>query len=342
MHAANILFKVAGGENVGMGHVIRSTWLAKEFQKDPTSQVYFYSNPNRKTVKLIKEMGFELHAPKSERQVDENLLRIVEKKGIDILVVDQPKADTDFKALKIRKPKLLIVALDYFDYLNKNVDIVINLFNQNIRIDPRKIIRRYYEGVKYAIIRDSFSGYAKKKKRIKKDVKDVLITFGSADPNFNTEKILSLLEKLDNSFEVHVVVGPAFKRKNEVIKKIRRQNYKVHQNVFNLEKLIFSADLGFSGAGTTLLEFCVLGTPLIVFPQNENEKRFAEYFEKRNAVTVLHKNLSDRDKIRKIQEIIGSQRIRKIMSKNQKKLIDLDGNKRIKRTILENYWSRKP
>jgi spore coat polysaccharide biosynthesis predicted glycosyltransferase SpsG len=274
--------------------------------------------------------------------VDKDLLKMIENKKINILIVDQPRMDTDFHVHKAAKPKLLIVGLDYFDYSNKNIDIIINLFNQNLEVpNTKKIVQKNYQGPKYAIIRDSFLNYVKRKKIIRRRVKNVLIAFGSADPSSNTMKILNLLEKLKTQFKVEVVIGPLFKRREELIEKIKRLNGVAHLNVIDLEKLIFNADLGFSGAGTTLLEFCALRTPVIIFTQNENERRFAEYFEERKAVKLLRENLSDEDKISEIQKIIASQRIRKTMSENQKKLVDLDGKKRIKKIILKEYLSVK-
>lgn len=323
----NILFKVIGGPKIGMGHVFRSVELATEFKKDLEGQIVFHAPAEKELLDVISGNGFKAYFSMDEIPIP-----------IDIAIVDQLEEDPKFFDIIKKRFNPFIVALDYFNYENKNVNLIVNLFNHNLHFDPRDM-EGYYEGVEYAIIRDSFKKYLAKGKSIKEHVKEILIAFGGADPSSNTIKILNLLEKINGDFKINVVLGPLFKGR----KKIKDDGCKIYQNVPNMGELMFNADLGFSGAGTTMMEFCAIGTPAIVLPQNEREERFAKFFEKNKAVKILSEKWTKTDKMYTVTNIIGNKKIREEMNKNQKQLIDGQGKERIRKIVMESYaeWKKR-
>jgi len=329
----NVLFKVVGSEKIGMGHVLRSLGLAREIQKNLETEVFFYSNPDKNVVKKI--------ADRYRMFSNKDIVDVVLKNSIDILIIDQMEECIDLcKRLKRKKPDILIVALDYFNYRNEEVDVIINLYNHNLDFpNPRRLVKCYYEGLEYAIIRDSFDRYIGEERVIKEYANEILVAFGGADPCNNTIKILKLLNGIKDNFKVNIVIGPLFKEKDKILALVKdnKEKYKIYEDIANMEDIIFNTDLGFIGSGTTLMEFCALGTPAIVMPQNEREQRFARLFKQKGAIDILEKDYTNEEKIGLIKKIISSKEVRERMSIRERELIDGKGKERIKRIIMENY-----
>jgi len=338
MNDVNILFKVMGRPEIGLGHVMRSLELAHEIKKGMEGKIFFHCNNDPRVIEKIKN-EYTVFLTVENMDVHEEIADKIMEYDIDILIIDQIDENIELcRLVKLKKPETMIAALDYFNYGNRYLDIIINLYNHNLNISNpvKEFTGEYYEGIKYAIIRESFEKYRDKKKRIKDNVNEILITFGGSDMKGNTLKILNLLNKMNNTAKVNTVIGPMFKNTNRIIKITEnRDRYEIYQETENMEELIFTADLGFIGSGTTLLEFCALRTPAIVLPQNKREERFAELFEKNNAIRVLKENYTEEEKISLIKKIIGSKEIREEMSGYQKQLIDGKGAERIKKIIIQ-------
>lgn len=338
MGDVNILFKVMGSPEIGLGHVMRSLELAGELKKDWNGKVFFHCNSDKRVIEKIEDQ-YAVFLTKENVDVNADIADKVMRYDIDMLILDQMAEFMNLSRLvKLKKPDTLIVALDYFNYGNSYLDIILNLYNHNLNVPKpeEEFTGDYYEGLEYAIIRDSFGKYIDKEKRIQENVNEILVTFGGSDTSENTIKVLNLLNIVENTPKVNIVIGPMFKNKDRIIEMAEKQDrYEIYQDAANMEELIFNADLGFIGSGTTLMEFCALGTPAIVMPQNEREQRFAEFFEKNNdAIRILKEGYTEEEKITLINEIISSKEIREKMSRNQRQLIDGKGKERIEKIIL--------
>lgn len=330
-----ILFKVAGSFEIGLGHIRRSLTLADEIAEYiGADNIFIYCDcPSKNATDLLTPYKFFL-----KDRDDREIIYYISRFNIDTLVIDELQDNRELcRVLKNETPKVIISALDYFSYDNEFIDVIINLFNQNLEIrNPKERFKgKYYEGLEYAIIRDAFDKYITTKKKPSSVVEKILITFGGADMRNNTIDSLNLLDNIGYQGEVDVIIGPFFKNKEEILENIKPRRYTcfVHENVSDIGKYIYNADLGFIGAGTTIMEFCSVGTPSIVMPRNKREYRFAKFFEVNNAVRVLN---SDEDNLSLIEEVINNKALREKMSENSKKLIDGKGRERIKSIILES------
>lgn len=342
MGDVNILFKVMGSPEIGLGHVMRSLELASELKKDLEGKIFFHCNSDKRVIEKIKDK-YAVFLTKENVDVNADIADKVMRYVIDVLLLDQMAENVNLcETVKLKKPDTLIVALDYFNYENGYLDIILNLYNHNLNVpNPKEeFTGEYYEGLEYAIIRDSFEEYIDKEKRIKENVNEILVTFGGSDTRENTIKVLNLLNKVQNNPKVNIVIGPMFKNKDKIIEMAEnRDRYEIYQDAANMEELIFNADLGFIGSGTTLMEFCALGTPAIVMPQNEREQRFANLFEKKDVICILKESYPEEEIITLINEIISSKEIREKMSRNQRQLIDGKGKERIEK-IIKDFLDR--
>lgn len=329
-----ILFKVSGSFEVGFGHIKRSITLINEIVKYSHIEnvVIFCDSPEEIVIDFLGPYKFFLNYKDDPKIID-----YIGMHNVNILVIDEPRENIELcKALKKLMPKVVVICLDYFNYDNPFVNIIINLFNHNTVInDPAERFEgKYYEGLEYAIIRENFTPYIKRKKEIKSAVEKILITYGGVDTSNNTIKSLEFLESLGYNRDVDIVIGPFFRNKKDVLEFIKYKKYTcyIRENINDIEEYIYNADLGFIGSGTTLMEFCAIGTPAIVMPQNDREHRFAKFFEDKAAVKVLNFNKND---ITVVDEVINNRELKVRMSEIGKSLIDGKGKERIRSIILE-------
>lgn len=326
-HVKTILCKVVGSPRMGMGHFFRSLNLALKLKKE--FRVFFHINNNTKLMGILQEHGINYF-------VDENIEELVPKKGIDLLFFDQLSDDNGlFKNLKSSVSGIKIVALDYFDYDNRFMDVIINLFNQNLQYSrPSDNNIQYYEGTEYAIIRDEFDTYIAEERKISPVVNNVLITFGGVDFKGNTMKILQLLKNTGfYNKNIDVILGPLWK---SGLPGDFPSNIHFHHSISNISSYMAGADIAFSGAGTTIMELLCVGTPTIVIPQNIWEERFARSLEEKGAVLVPGSEEIQKEYIDDLLNSNDSFRKRKYLSHKGKSQVDGRGKERICEIICNN------
>jgi len=316
-----IIIKTSGGLDIGLGHVYRSLSLARQLARD--FRVVFHVNNNPLVKALLQEQA-------SSFFVNEDITRLVTKEGTSLLLLDQLSNDEGiFRKLKLQHPDLKIVALDYFDYDNEFVDVVINLFNQNLeKTRPERDSVQYYEGLEYAIIREELLNYVPQQRRIPQKANRILVTFGGIDLRNRTGRALQLLDAARiRDTEVNVVLGPLWKGKLPAGDTFAPR---IHQSVSAsaMAKLMVEADLALCSPGTTMLELLSVGTPAVVLPQNPLEDRFALHVEQKGAIKVIREE-ARQDDINYVARFITSPQERERLSQRSRALVDGRGKERI-------------
>ena len=154
----------------------------------------------------------------------------------------------------------------------------------------------------------------------------------------NTLKVLSLLSGIEHPLSVCVIIGPMVKNPGGIIRAAEKLCHcTVIMSPEDYDERIAGADLGFIGGGTTMLEFCSLGIPVIVIPQNDAEMRFASLFEQNGAVTLLKDEYPDDRRKEIISGMIEDRDALSRMSAVQMKMVDRQGKDRIADIIVSGF-----
>jgi spore coat polysaccharide biosynthesis predicted glycosyltransferase SpsG len=320
-----ILIRTVGDPQTGMGHVYRSLGLVKELETEFNVLLEINNIPQVRT--LVEEQGVRYF-------VDKDVTGVVESEKVDLLLFDQLRDDDGlFEALKTRFPYLKIVALDYFNYDNEFIDVIINLFNHNLqKSKPDRDGVQYYEGLEYAVIREEFQNYISQTRGIAHRVGSVLVSFGGVDAKGNTRRTLQLLEMAGfPDVKIEVILGPLWTGE---LPQVLAPNIHLHYSIppSAMPSFMTEADLAFCGAGVTMMELLSLGTPAIVLPQNQLEERFALSVEQRGAIKVI-KGDAQRKDISYICSLFTSPQERERLSCKGKSLVDGKGKERIRNVI---------
>ena len=147
----------------------------------------------------------------------------------------------------------------------------------NGTIGAEKIFKTQYKGVtyllgtKYIPIRKSFWDVLPK--AYKKNIENVLITFGGDDIRRLTSRIVRWIVAENKEIKtINIVVGKYFKKIEYSRRWISDQKIKLWYNVdeYKMKNLMEAADIAVSAGGQTLYELARTGTPTIAIKVADN------------------------------------------------------------------------
>lgn len=349
-----IAIRADGGPSIGMGHIMRCLNLAIELRL-LGCEIFFISKIKEGILKIINSgftaipleyndnikniKGFE-YGDKAELKTEcNNIINIINEYSLDAIIVDSYNVDDNY-LLTIKKH---VKKLCYIDDVNEFVYPVDVLINGNV---TGKLYRyhKFYDneimflGTEYNLTRQEFRDIPQKK--INKNIKEIMITVGGADPQNATIKLLDIINqhKVLADKKINVIVGPAFTN-IDVIKNysLHFSNLNVMENVHTMSKIMMSSDIAISAGGSTLYELCACGVPTIALIFAENQKGIVEYLEKANLIfSAGWFNELRPEKFQLIlNNLICDNSIRENMSKSMQNLIDGYGAKRLADQLIK-------
>lgn len=320
-----IAIRADGGHELGYGHLVRTSVLARELEKNSHEVTYVTKNPE--PLEEITKEDFTAESIESE----EDFLSFLENKNIDCAVTDHYEIGTVLQR-NIRDRCKTYLAISDDTRFKFCCDI---LFNNNIYAEgldyefsgktPEKLL-----GTDYILLREEFQKVASKNRELKEEIDSALIMMGGGDPNGFTPKVMDILSEYD--FRKTVIIGPGFNNKEE-IRKIasENQNFEVKENPDNIAEIMTESDIAVSATGTSVYELIATETPFIGIPQTANQGPVAESISQDTLGIISEEGELEE----KISEIISDNELRNNIQKNQRGRIDGKGAKRI-REVLEN------
>ena len=194
------------------------------------------------------------------------------------------------------------------------------------------------------LILDCFIFFFKKKnfkkiKKIKKQVRSILILQGGADTYCLIPQIIESLNDIEGDFKITVIVGPSFKcwKKLEKAKKYSKHFIAILHNIENMSSEMLKHDLAITAGGMTLLELSRTGIPSIIICGEKLEEETAILMEKKGFGINLgfSKNISKDNVADKTQFLIKNYPLRKKMNNVGPKLVDGKGSSRVAKIIAK-------
>lgn len=284
-----ILFFASSGIEIGIGHVKRCTQLSLELSKLEQRATICLSD-DLKSIEIIKKEGCSFSVIEKGETIPDVIRR---HSDVQLIVLDLLNiSGKDTQQIRHQFPAIKILALDYFDMKDDQVNTIINLYNHSKGLKkPASAAVKYLEGPAYGILRTEFQTILEKTIVPKKFIKKILVTFGGADPRRHTLNVIPVLHSILKQLElkVTVVTGPNFTHEKEVIKMLDASENgieRVHDPA-NMSQLMNESDLCICGSGTTIMELAALGTPALIAPQSTEELGFSSIFETAGFAVVI-------------------------------------------------------
>lgn len=269
---------VNGNHQRGLGHVYRVLELADEFTSKPV--LYYDSNQTDRRI-----FGETTHTLIPVNGIGA-LLPILEEEQYDIFINDILATSIDYMiAVRTALPKAKIINFEDDGEGAIKADLVINALYQESHLPQEKVGERHYIAPRLFLLYDSI--------QIKEKVERVFVSFGGADPQNYTDRLLALLAgERYRSLQFSVVLGRAKANVEELMAYNRFPNIEVWHDVRNMPEIMSACDLGIISRGRTGFELAMLGIPAIAMAQNSCEEKHG-FVNNDNGFCYLGKNPSD-------------------------------------------------
>lgn len=250
---------VNGNNKRGIGHIYRALELADEFFVKP--DIYYDINQTNPKV-----FGLTTHTLIPINGIAE-LFEICKEKQYTIFINDILTTSIDYMiGLRSVLPKAKIVNFEDDGEGILKADLVFNALYHDSSLP------QVYAGEQYYISNKIFMFYEPIK--IKEKVKKVFISFGGADPQNYSDRLLDIVSKEEyKRYEFIVVLGRAKHNVEKLLEYNKYPNIKVLYDVKNMPELMSSCDIGITSRGRTGYELAILGIPSIAMAQNQREEK---------------------------------------------------------------------
>lgn len=250
---------VNGNNKRGIGHIYRALEIADEFYVKP--DIYYDSNQTDPKV-----FGNTKHNLIPVNGIAE-LYQVCKRQQYTIFINDILTTSIDYMiALKSVLPNAKIVNFEDDGEGTIKADLVFNALFYEEDLPQIKA------GEKYYICGKTFMFY--KPIEIQDAVKRVFISFGGADPQNYSDRLLDMICKPKyKAYEFVVVLGRAKYNVESLMEYNKYENIEVLYDVANMPELMTSCDIGITSRGRTGYELAILGIPSIAMAQNKREEK---------------------------------------------------------------------
>jgi len=320
-----VVIRVDASLQIGTGHVMRCLTLAEALQGKGAQVAFICREHKGNLIDFIEAKGFKVHALlvvesdlkmsaatrlASERRLDhahwlgvtqqqdaDECKAILKKISPDWLIVDHYAIDKTWQMELQETYQKLMVIDDLGDrkhlcnlLLDQNYGSTQDKYQALVPVDCKILV-----GSHYALLRSEFAQWREfsLNRRLKPNLKKILISLGGVDPDNYTGKVLQALTQaaLTKDILVTVIMGATAPYLQSVQQQVQALPYKtdIKVNVSNMAELMANADLAIGAAGATTWERCCLGLPSIQIVIADNQKTIAEFLERYSVIKLLNK-----------------------------------------------------
>ena len=259
LNKQNVAIYVNGNNKRGVGHIYRALELADEFYTKP--DIYFDVNQTDPEI-----FGTTTHNLIPVNGIAE-LFEHCKEKQYTIFINDILTTSIDYMiGLRTVLPNAKIVNFEDDGEGILKADLVFNALYRDETMPQIRAGEKYYISGKLFMFYDPIV--------IKPKVERVFISFGGADPQNYSDRLLSIVSKPEYSkYHFVVVLGRAKYNVEELLEYNKYPNIEVFYDVANMPELMSSCDIGVTSRGRTGYELAILGIPAIAMAQNQREEK---------------------------------------------------------------------
>ena len=250
---------VNGNNKRGIGHIYRALEIADEFYSKP--DIYYDTNQTDPKV-----FGVTTHNLIPVNGIHE-LFNICKEKQYTVFINDILTTSLDYMiGLRSVLPNAKLINFEDDGEGTLKADLVFNALYHEGDLPQVKAGEKYYISGKIFMFYEPI--------RIQEDVKKVFISFGGADPQNYSDRLLDIICKDEyKSYQFVVVLGRAKNNVEALLKYNKYDNIEVLYDVSNMPEIMSSCDIGVTSRGRTGYELAILGIPSISMAQNHREEK---------------------------------------------------------------------
>ena len=340
MRQYNIIFRVDAAKLPGLsfGHLYRCIALAKQLKNLSNAKISFLMLDYPEAIAIVIKNKFSV-LPLNINSPEEQLHKLMSNNKINahIIIQDLPIGYRTAYQINSKSKMKKAVILDG-PQTEYPADIVINSdIISTTKSEENRNGKLYLLGKKYLIIDSNFDG--QKKNKVKKNANKILVTFGGSDPARFTEKICHCLNQFRlKNMTINIVIGPGYGDTQSIQELIYSSQNKMHliRDQHNLCPFILKADIVISAAGRTAYEIAATGTPAILIPTINHEKKTALALRDLSCALYIDpcKKNFKQNIINQTIELVNNHKLRQSLSDSALKIINTSGAYRVAKNIL--------
>jgi UDP-2,4-diacetamido-2,4,6-trideoxy-beta-L-altropyranose hydrolase len=280
----HVVIRADGGPDIGYGHLVRTSTLAKEVRSRGHAVTYATTTPEAVKDTYSDSISVVSLPTRGESGPFVDWIRTVNP---DVVYTDAYPVDTSYQHAVRRHVPLVVAGDDSRHTICADAFVNGNLYAKDLAYDYTGPEPTLCLGSEYLILRDEVTRLADETPPWRETVSEVLVTMGGSDVREQTPTVIRALDGLDAS--VTVVIGPGFSNGDDVRRVVDDANLDCNlvEEPPNLPELMFDADLAITACGSTSYELLALGTPFIAVVQAANQRLIADALDERELATVL-------------------------------------------------------
>lgn len=297
MYKRKVILRADAGKTIGFGHFIRSLALAG-YLKDKYDCYFCTFNPTDLHISEYQLAEIEKVCSyidiKAGTYDEYNANFLTALKGDEIVVLDNYYFSTDYQK-RIRSLGCRLVCIDDMHDRHFVADALIT----GCPIEKSEFSMEHYtlfcSGIKHSFLRPPFLSAAKSVIHRTRQIKNIVIAIGGADPYGLTNRILQLLSEIDANLRISVIAGDTVSINQQLAK-----NTDIYRRVGAEEivKIFSQSDLGLFSASTICVEALACSLPVAAGWYVDNQKEFYEYGVENSLFTPLGNFLGPKDALK--------------------------------------------
>ena len=253
-----IAFVVNAYEEIGTGHIDRCLSIASRLILHDV--LFLLDKHYQLGIDIISEFNFPFEIYNNEKELHD----ILNQYSPQLVINDILDTSEDYVS-SLKDEGYFVVNFDDLGLGTNHADVVFDSFYEHDFGEEN-----VFSGYKYFVLKDEF--YFRSSKFINEGVSNVLVAFGTSDPDNLTEKVVDSILSTNYEGRVNVILGLANNNLERLISKYERNPLiQIYRDVSNISEFMYNADIIFTSAGRVMYEVCSMGVPTICLCQNERE-----------------------------------------------------------------------
>jgi UDP-2,4-diacetamido-2,4,6-trideoxy-beta-L-altropyranose hydrolase len=342
MSARTLLIRADASSEIGVGHVMRCAALAQAWQSGGGQAVFALAAGADELEERLCSWGAEVARIRAEPGSEEDAAQTIEfcqRRRAGWLVLDGYHFSQDYRANLRGGPRLLLMD-DHGDCPPYKCDIVLNANPQasDTMYHPQSGQARFLLGPRYALVRQEFLEFPRDLPDVPDRARRILVTFGGADRQNATLKVVQALRELsDLQLYIAVVVGVSNPNRMSLLEAVDgfSNPARVLLNVENMPELMSQSDLAITAGGGTCFELAFMKVPMFLLTMAKNHEATVQaYGEAKAAVAAGWFDSVEREDLAlSLRAVIVDRELRKRLREKASQIVDGRGAQRVVEVI---------
>ncbi|WP_185819456.1 UDP-2,4-diacetamido-2,4,6-trideoxy-beta-L-altropyranose hydrolase [Salibacterium salarium] len=334
MKKNRLLIRADSSEVIGSGHIMRCIAIAQSWIFTGGEVTFCCKVISQKLRKRLITEGFNVYMiSESDIEIgsvqDGKCLRLLsEELNADTVIIDGYHFGEEFQKELSKRESTFIVLDDFVHSSFYYADIVINRSLKALDYDYSNKLPKtqLLLGPEYTFLRREFKKYSDLKKKISENPRNIMVTFGGADPQNATSLVVDALNVIKElRLNIKILIGSDNPHLNTIKQKSVCSHHEIEiiKDQKDVSVVMNWADMAITAGGTTMNELLFMGVPSISIKTAPNQRALPLYDEVYNATWYVGEisNMSNYILSNYTLKLLKNRKARRLMSDNGMKLI---------------------